>query len=174
MRGIFLFTTVILISNLSFAQKFGISFGITTNTFIPVDAYFVTPNGIGFKFNLGLPGSPGTKGEDYSNTINWDQFSEDHRMESSYVTTIDFGAGKVFKNFYFFGLLGVATETRFRNCFDKFHILGDNGYYFKTGDGTNHLNFGAETGYLFRYLSAGIHYSRYTGIGVKIGIHIGD
>ncbi len=174
MRKLFILILILIFSELCLAQQFGVSFGITAKSYVPFDMYFVNSNGLGFKVNCGLDISKGQKGEDYTETINWDAFPEDHVSEGSYYTTIDFGVGKYFEKVYFLGLVGVAKQTLYRNCFDSYHILGDNGDYYKRAKGINELNYGVEVGYFKNNFIFGLHYTKFTGIGLKIGFYLGS
>ena len=153
----------------SYSQQFGLSMGLTSKLYLPFDIHYATINGFGLKFNFSLDLNPGTKGENYSSTINWDQFPEDHLNQGSYYTTYDLGLGKYFENFYLLGLLGIAKETKYRNCFDDFHILGNNGYYYKQIIGKSDINLGGEIGLIINNFLIGLHATIYSGIGLKIG-----
>ena len=76
--------------------------------------------------------------------------------------------------------VGIAVGTKYRNCFDEFHILGDNGNYYKTTSNGTTGEFKVFAKYRFPtknpypicrfYISA--QYSIRTGIGATIGIDI--
>lgn len=149
----------------------GIAFGYSNENHLLMDLAFVHSSGIGLKLGLGLELAIGTEGEDYTNTINWDQYPKDLVKEGSYLTTFDFSFGYFHKYFFVLGLIGYANETEYRNCFDDFHILGDNGKYYKTRNGDSGLNFGGEIGLrLLNGITISCLYSEYNGIGGKIGI----
>jgi hypothetical protein len=173
MKKILILFGIIISMNCS-AQKIGVSFGYTTKSYIPIDFYFASSSGLGLKISLSVDTKKNTEGENYSSTINWDAFPEDHKSEGSYLTPIDFGIGKFFDQFYVFGLIGFSNETLYRNCFDNFHILGENGNYYKLVEGNNDLNYGIEAGYFKSNINIGIIYTKYTGLGFKLGIYIGD
>jgi len=153
----------------TYSQQMGMSLGLSSKLFLPLDIHYAGSNGFGIKFNFSNNLNKGTEGEDYTSTINWDQFPEDHVKNGAYYTTYDLGLGKYFENFYVLGMLGLARETLFRNCFDDFHILGDNGYYYKQTAGSTDINIGAEIGLIKNNFLFGIHATRFTGIGIKIG-----
>lgn len=126
--------------------------------------------------SVAIPTSKGTKGELYE-TVNWDGLPEDHIKEGSYYTPITFDLGYDFNSFTVGIGAGVAIGTKYRNCFDDFHILGNNGSYYKeVKDGTSgefkvfaKYRFQSKTG-IHCYLGA--QYTIKTGIGATIGIDI--
>ncbi len=170
-----LFYTVLLFfifNNNCFSQSIGSSVGFSSKSYFLLDSYFATKKGLTFKINMSADLSRGLKGEDYTGTINWDAFPEDHITEGSFINTFDFGVGKSFNRFIILGLLGIAIETDYRNCFDKYHILGANGYYYKTIIGNKDLNYGIEVSYLMSRILFSMSYTKYSGIGAKIGFYL--
>ena len=164
-----LFTILCLIFwDISYSQQIGISVGLTSNLCMPIDFYYASHNGFGFKLNFSPDLNPGKKGQKYS-VIGWDQFPDDLLKEDSYYTTCDLGIGKYFHSFFVLALAGLASETVYRNCFDDSHILSHSGYYYKQIKGGSHLDFGVELGYIKRNVLLGLHVTRYSGIGFKIG-----
>ncbi|MEA1886530.1 MAG: hypothetical protein U9N72_04905 [Bacteroidota bacterium] len=151
-----------------YPQGFGIGLGYGTNKMLSGEIAFITADMWNIKFIFGSQIPNGTEGE-YYDTINWDEFSEDHIKEGSYWSRIDLGIGKTFGNFYINGILGYAPKTLYRNCFDEFHILGDNGYYHKTVKGGGKINIGADLGVYIDKFYIGLDASTVGGINAKIG-----
>ena len=48
--------------------------------------------------------------------------SEDVKEEGTYYTPVTFDMGYDFKNFTLGAGVGIAVGTKYRNCFDEFHI----------------------------------------------------
>jgi len=86
-------------------------------------------NGYLFGLEIGTGGS--TNGEDYSNTINIDQFARDRIGTLSYTTyNVGLRLGKELRrNLYISGTLGFVALDEYQDRFDNYHILGDNGAY---------------------------------------------
>jgi len=176
-----LFTSSTLAQNITkdndnFSKNYsfgGISIGYDSKLHLLLDISYFDKSGISGKFCVGLKLPNGTEGKAY-NTINWDQFPEDIIKEGSYYNTYDFGLGYYFYDFYVFGIVGFANKNLYRNNFDKFHILGDNGKYYLTLDQGFYLNYGCEVGYKVKKFLISIVYSKYGEIGLKCGISLGN
>lgn len=158
---------------------FGVGFGYTSEGYIPVSIHY-THKKIYYGLSIAIPAQKGTKGEDYNAGVNWDEMSEDVKEEGTYYTPVTFDMGYDFKNFTLGAGVGIAVGTKYRNCFDEFHILGDNGNYYKTTSNGTTGEFKVFAKYRFPtknpypicrfYISA--QYSIRTGIGATIGIDI--
>ena len=107
----------------------------------------------------------------------WDEYPEDHTGEGSYYTPITFDLGYSIKSLVIGVGAGPAIKTKYRNCFDDYHILGDNGYYYKEAkDGVStdykafvKYKFSSQMG-LHLYLSA--QYTYRTGAGIVLGFEL--
>jgi hypothetical protein len=153
----------------------GLGIGYASGGYVPINFHY-THNKVYYGFSVSFPVSKGTEGERYK-TINWDELSEDHVKEGSYYTPITFDFGCDFNSFTVGIGLGVAIGTKYRNCFDDFHILGDNGSYYKEVKEGISGEFKVFAKYRLQSRT-GIHYylgAQYTvktGVGVTIGVDI--
>lgn len=154
----------------------GLGVGYASEGYIPINFHLSYKKGY-YGFSVGVPVSTGVKGKDMSAGVNWDESSEDHLDEGSYYTSVTFDFGYNIKNFTIGAGIGVAPKTKYRNCYDEYHILGNNGSYYKeVRDGSKgefkifaKYRLPSKTG-IHCYLSA--QYSLRTGIGAVIGIDI--
>ena len=82
-----------------------------------------------FGMEFGIGGA--TNGEDFTGTINIDQYPEDRTdTESHTLWNIGFRVGKeIYKNLNLIGTLGYFQLSEFEDRYDNFNILGDNGSY---------------------------------------------
>jgi len=142
-------------------NHFGMSIGYASKKHLLIDFTFVHKTGLGGKLYFGINVAPGTEGENLDKTINWDEFSEDHVEFGSYHNAYDLGLGYYFDFLYIVGIFGFGHETVYRNCSDEFHILGDNGKYFKTKSGEYGLNYGGELGIIINKLTVSFQYTEY-------------
>ena len=152
-----------------------LGFGFTSDKYIPLDIYLTYKNVL-YGLSVSFPVSTGTKGERYD-VVNWDEMKEDHIGEGNYYTPITFDLGYDFKGFTVGIGAGIAIATKYRNCYDKLHILGDNGAYYKEiSDGTS-----GEFKAFIKYRipsKIGVHcflsaqYTAKTGIGAVIGFEL--
>lgn len=150
-------------------------FGYTSDKYIPLDIY-ITYKKVLYGLSVSFPISKGTKGEKYE-VVNWDEMERDHISEGNYYTPITFDLGYDFKGLTVGIGAGIAIGTKYRNCYDKLHILGDNGSYYKEiSDGTSG-EFKAFIKYRFPS-KIGVHcfllaqYTAKTGIGAVIGFEL--
>lgn len=153
----------------------GMGIGYTSDGYLPISFHY-THKKVLYGLSVSIPTSKGTKGEQYT-VVNWDENSEDHVKEGSYYTPVTFDLGYGFNDFTIGIGVGLAVGTKYRNCFDEYHILGNNGSYYKeVSDGTSG-EFKAFAKYRFKsrtgihcYLSA--QYTIKTGVGAMIGFEI--
>ncbi len=154
---------------------FGMGIGYTSGGYLPINFHY-TYKKVYYGFSVAFPLSKGTKGELYT-VINWDENSEDHVKEGSYYTPITFDMGYDFNDFTIGAGAGIAVGTKYRNCFDNYHILGNNGSYYKEVSNGTTGEFKIFAKYRF-YSQTGIHcylsaqYTIRTGIGATIGFDI--
>lgn len=158
---------------------FGVGFGYTSEGYIPVSIHY-THKKIYYGLSVAVPVSNGTKGENYNAGVNWDEMPEDVTEEGTYYTPVTFDMGYDFKDFTLGAGIGLAVGTKYRNCYDDFHILGNNGSYYKTISNGTTGEFKIFAKYRFPtknpypicrfYISA--QYSIRTGIGATLGIDI--
>ena len=138
--------------------------------------FHLTYKKVYYGFSVAIPVSKGVKGDLYT-VVNWDEMSEDHIDEGTYYTPITFDVGYDIKSFTIGAGIGIAVGTKYRNCYDKYHILGNNGAYYKeVSDGSSgefkvfaKYRFPSKSG-IHCYLSA--QYTIKTGIGATFGIDI--
>lgn len=147
-----LFTLIIVLYSQSIlSQGIDIGMGYSTQKYFSFELAYVTKSNLTIGYYMGFNMRPGTAGELYS-TINWDEFSEDHYETGSYYDPLGLALGYIFKNFMATATIGFAKETVYRNCFDSYHILGNNGYYFKTVQGNERVtDIGGKIFYLIDY-----------------------
>lgn len=153
----------------------GLGMGFSTESYVPIN-FHVQYKKMHYGLSVCLPVSKGTEGERYE-TVNWDEYPEDHTGEGSYYTPITFDLGYSIKSFVIGVGAGPAVKTKYRNCFDDYHILGDNGYYYKEAkDGVSadykafvKYKFSSQMG-LHLYLSA--QYTYRTGAGIVLGFEL--
>ena len=141
--------------------------------------------GLDFKFgykstvlNFGFtrPNKLGTIGEQMQ-TIGWNAFPQDIYEKGSYYDYIDFGLNYLLNKNILIGVTyGLGSETIFRNCYDRFEILGYDGYYYMTrNSGNKKHNFGFSFDYLFNIkesgfaILTGIAWSNLNNLAFKIG-----
>ena len=154
---------------------FGVGLGFTSESFVPINLH-VQYKKMYYGLSTALPVSKGTEGTKYDN-INWDEIPEDHEGEGSYYTPITFDLGYSIKSLVVGIGVGPAMKTKYRNCYDDYHILGDNGaYYIEAKDGVS-ADYKAFIKYRFKsqmgihlYLSA--QYTYRTGVGVVLGFEL--
>ena len=129
---VLLFTSVKLSSQNSVLYdsdfRFGFDVGYSVEGYLPMSLYFGKDKMV-YGFTLGSPVGTGQKGEYFSN-INWDEYPEDIVNSGSfyYPFTVDIGYS-ISEHFIIGGGLGYAVRLNYRNMYDDFHILGDNGSY---------------------------------------------
>ena len=153
----------------------GLGIGYASEGYMPMN-FHLTYKKVYYGFSVAIPVSKGVKGDLYT-VVNWDEMSEDHIDEGTYYTPITFDVGYDIKSFTIGAGIGIAVGTRYRNCYDKYHILGNNGAYYKeVSDGSSgefkvfaKYRFPSKSG-IHCYLSA--QYTIKTGIGATFGIDI--
>ena len=131
-----LFMSVFILTELNIYSQMDFDLAVSTGKILSMDLGYVSPSDVHFKIYVGMGIGTGEKGE-YYNTINWDQFSEDHRSEGSYYNVYGIGFGYLVGNLLIDGKAGYAEQILYRNCFDDTYILGNNGRYHKTAKGDN-------------------------------------
>jgi hypothetical protein len=132
------------------------------------------------KFLVGLSSDylteTGEAGELYT-TINWSQNPEDRLSSGSYKTaptTIQVGYN-VIDNLYLGVGVGFGTATNYRNMYDKFHILGNDGYYSIQSKGEDFTQIKYFANYFIPldktiYATVNAQYATVSGIGIGVGI----
>ena len=111
--------------------KIGVDLGYGINGHVPIGIN-VEYNRMIFGITANMAVSKGVEGEKYTGTVNWDQFSEDHISEGSFKQSFVFEVGYFLTTDFALGAgIGYAATTHYRNCYDEFHILGNNGSYYK-------------------------------------------
>ena len=153
----------------------GLGIGYASEGYMPMN-FHLTYKKVYYGFSVAIPVSKGVKGDLYT-VVNWDEMSEDHIDEGTYYTPITFDVGYDIKSFTIGAGIGIAVGTKYRNCYDKYHILGNNGAYYKeVSDGSSgefkvfaKYRFPSKSG-IHCYLSA--QYTIKTGIGATFGIDI--
>lgn len=145
--------------------KVGAHVGYGINGHLPIGVNLQSNRFIyGLSANLSI--SKDLKGENYTGTVNWDEYPEDHVNEGSYKQSVTFDLG------YFLneklavgGGIGYGWTTYYRNCFDNLHILGNNGSYYIEANGDGILD--AKAFLLYRF-----PVSSYFNIYIKAGYGI--
>lgn len=148
----------------------GLSFGIGygTTRMMSFEFGYIAPNKMIYDFKYGIRIPSGTIGKLYT-VINWDEFPQDVYKDGNYWTTYDISVGRRFNKFFIAGLLGYSTEILYRNCYDDFHILGDNGYYHKQITGGSKADIGIEAGVIIDWFKVALSFTSTMGINANIG-----
>jgi hypothetical protein len=128
-------------------------------------------------FGFTRPTKFGTVGEQMQ-TIGWNEFTEDIYEKGSYYEYIDFGIHYLLhKNILVGAAYGLGSETIFRNCYDRFEILGYDGFYYMTrNSGNKKHNFGFSFDYLFNIkesgfsIITGLSWSKLNNVAFNFGI----
>lgn len=153
----------------------GVGVGYASEGYIPIDVHFLYKK-MYYGLSPAIPVSKGTKGERYT-TMNWDEFPEDHVEDGEYYTPLTVDIGYNISSLTLGVGAGIAIGSKYRNCYDEFHILGNNGYYYKDFSGQTVGEFKAFAKYRFPSRS-GIHcylsvqYTVRTGIGSIFGFEL--
>lgn len=116
-------------------------------------------------------------GEDYSITINWDQFPEDFVSSGKEITqiiTFNFGYN-IFDKFFLGCGIGIGEDINYKNMYDNYHILGYNGYYHMIRGGEIKPQFKVFAKYFIPisnriYISLSTQQTTLTGFGGDIGL----
>ena len=159
----------------------GIDIGISPKGYVPFGIHFSSYN---MKFQFGLsvaiPTQTGINGEEYTGTINWNEYPEDVISEGNYYLPFSIDIGyKIYKGLVVGVGIGFGSQTIYKNMFDKLHILGYDGSYHIRAKGENIPEYkGFITYYIPReYDKLGSffikgYYSHIMGPGVSIGVTI--
>lgn len=166
----------IFFSFFSFSQSFDVGLGYGSGSILYLDIGYFAKNNIAYYIEFGTQLPSGVNGENYTSTINWDEMSEDHKSQGDYYSIYDFSVGYKFSSFFIGGVVGYASKTAYRNCYDSYHILGNNGYYYKTTTtGEGELNAGIKAKYFIpletssMLISVGLKATTVEGIGINVG-----
>ncbi len=178
----FVFVLIILISSFIVSAQegyyFGGGMGFSSKDYFKAEALFGKDKVL-VKFGIDSKRNNGTKGQYYSN-INWDQFPTDVVSEGRYTDFVNLGFDYfIIKELNLGFSLGFGKEVKYRNCFDNFHILGDNGEYYKeiyTGNKPTNIMFDANYSYFSENnpfaLNLGVSYGSLTGVGFNMGFFL--
>jgi hypothetical protein len=175
LRNITTVTLLSLTSNL-FSQ---VQFGINTR--------YAMTNKLGLDFKLGYQSvifnvgfttqlNKGLEGEQMNN-VGWRQFPEDQYKKGTYYEFVDLGIHYLLhKNILIGAKIGLGSETEYWNCYDRFEILGNNGYYYKSRkSGNEKTNLGFDLDYVWNLKNSGV--SLITGLSwsnqYRLGLNIG-
>jgi hypothetical protein len=174
---VFVFILLYTAVNLS-AQSVEIGMGYSSSMMLNMNVDYISPSNVVYSLDGGIALPNGTKGEEYS-TVNWSEYPEDVIEEGEYYNIINLGVGYKFEKFAVLGLIGYADETLYRNGYDDYNILGDDGSYYKTTKGDNgKLNVGIKGKY-FIPIESGLSSSMYFTLGAQLtlvggaGLNIG-
>ena len=109
----------------------GVDVGYTLEDYVPISIY-VGIDKLHLGVSAGIDLQKDLKGQYYS-TINWDELSEDHVSQGEFYIPFTFDVGyNVYRGFVIGAGVGYASKRLYRNYYDNTHILGNNGYYYKT------------------------------------------
>lgn len=183
MKTKFILSFLLLICMTTFSQnkeksKFNImsfDMGFTSNNYLNMN-FNVVYNRVLYGFEYEMPLKSGEIGEYYS-TINWDQFSEDRQSSGMFVDNLlcfQLGYNIIDKLVVGVGI-GFGEEIYYRNMFDEFHILGNNGYYYLNKSGKVLLQTKVFVNYFIPlsekyYLALNAQYTKLGGTGGGIGV----
>ena len=177
--GNFLLLAIFHCSNVTFAQ---VRFGLNTR--------FTTTKNFGLDFKLGYKsvlmniGFTTPLKKDFvgtrMNNIGWNQFPEDHYKQGAYYEFTDLGLHYlIHKNIIIGAKVGLGKETVFRNCYDRFEILGNDGYYYMMrSSGNRKNNIGFDVDYVWNApnsgisVLAGLSWSTIYKTGISIGYFV--
>lgn len=181
LRIIFLLSLFLFFSR-GYSQGFsnthiGGHIGFSVEGHLPIGVSLQT-NKLLYGFSFSPTIVKGVKGENYTGTVNWDEYPEDHVKEGSYTQALTLDLGYFITERFAVGIgLGYGWTTYYRNCFDDLHILGNNGTYYIEAKGEGSVDGKAFVMYKFPisdysslYLQAG--YDKYTSAFICIGIQI--
>lgn len=113
----------------NYPSAFGVELGYGINGHVPFNISF-EHNRIYYGLTFNLSVDKGVKGKRYEK-FNWDEFPEDHRSEGNYKQSFTVDLGYRIKHFVIGAGIGFLFDVDYRNCYDNFHILGNNGEYYK-------------------------------------------
>lgn len=168
----------LLFPMLSFSQTFDMGIGYGSGKIGTIDFGYIDKTNVCYDVEIGRQMPIGARGELYNN-INWDEMPEDHQSEGEFFELVLNGAiGYKYKSVMFAGILGYANNSRYRNAYDSFHILGNNGEYYKTTSASGDK---ANVGVKFKYfidlegatpwwLSLGVKATNVEGVGLSLGL----
>lgn len=158
------------------------SMGVGVNKWGPVLSIQSSIRFVMFEIGFGLKNPSGgidPIGEHYS-VINWDAYPEDVYETGGYwEASIYWALGGTYKGFYLLAGVEGANYISVRNCFDNYHILGNNGYYTKGGVSDRISEPYFKFGKNFHVkevkdmiITTGVGYSELSGVSVSVGVGI--
>jgi len=109
---------------------FILDFGLSGNEYLNLNIDIVSKRFL-YGFQYDFIRNSKIIGEDYTSTINWNQFPEDFVSSGKEITqiiTFNFGYN-IFEKFILGCGLGFGEDINYKNMYDNYHILGNNGYY---------------------------------------------
>lgn len=175
---------MIFISTLAFGQlpkTCGyMDFGFSSKGYFPINGGVVM-NKLLFGFGFEMSVNNGEEGEYYSE-INWDEFPGDVVSSGQYVEPFNLQLGyNLFGNLYCGVGLGFGEVIYYRNMYDNFHILGNNGsYYIDAPSGKIEFQKKVFATYfiptkndLFPYMVLNLQYASISGFAGSIGVVVG-
>jgi len=160
-------------------QSFVLGMSYSTKKAFVANLGFISRNNTYTQIMAGTTISRGTEGKRLGefDAIGWIEFSQDSLSQSHYYDYVNLGIGKVFKNVYFNGIVGIANRVDYKNCI--YHkqpnnvmpvmLMKEGDKYYKVRAGGTSFNYGIEIGYVIRYFIVGALYTNHSGFGAKFG-----
>lgn len=108
---------------------------------VPVSFSFVINRWV-LSMSYGLPSIWKAEGENYSNSVNWDEFPSDETGKKGYYSSsLGIDVGYLFWKNIAAGIgVSYVMKGMYKNMYDNLHILGDNGAYFLTSKTENKVS----------------------------------
>jgi hypothetical protein len=151
MKKIIVTSVLVLVSYFGFSQSMtniSVYYG-TTNKF-GGDLNLITKKNFIFGFGFGTTLENGGVGEHYT-TINFGQFPQDvYQVRRTNGTSIYGNVGYKIKNLLIGTKIGVTSGMVYQNRFDRFKILGNNGYYYTSANSETKAMVGGFASYLIK------------------------
>ena len=130
----------------------------------------------GFMGCIGVTPTIGYTGEDYTGIItNGDYPNDVIETDTSNPYCINILAGyRVVDGLFVNGIIGFQKYESWNNCYDKHHILSNNGWYHYKYDYGTKFNYGLELNYVYRWISVSVGYARWNGVFGSIGVNFAE
>jgi hypothetical protein len=109
-------------------------------------------------------------GQEFTN-FHWSKYSSDvyEKISAPNISLYGIVGYKPIPNLIIQGNLGMGTKLNYYNAYDKYKILGTNGFYYTTTDAGTTLLVGGSVQYIFNKVSPYVGYDTFNGIKVGVG-----
>lgn len=160
---------VLLASVISVNAQFEVSMNYGSKQVLRFDCNYAGKNNMVYGVSFGGKFPSGSKGEYYSN-IGWNEFNEDVTKVGKYNIVMNGFVGYKVKNIIFGGILGFSEDVLYKNCYDGYEILGNNGKYYLTRADKIDPNIGLSLKYIKDNVIINTYYTNMEGLGFGIGL----